>query len=80
MTFESLWRSYATLIPADAPAVQLQETRRAFYAGAVAFRRAMNELFDDDASLDATPQEVTRFEVLNLEIEIFLAQVRAGKA
>lgn len=34
------WDSYRRVIPADAPRVQLVETRRAFYAGAQAFMSA----------------------------------------
>lgn len=35
-TLFSAWRSYlTTLIPADAPPIQREECRRAFYAGAV---------------------------------------------
>lgn len=42
------WQDYARkIVPADAGAVQVEECRRAFYAGAISFYRLMMEASQD---------------------------------
>lgn len=44
---EAVWESYRTeIVPADASRVQLQETRRAFYAGAMGLFEVVNRMHD----------------------------------
>jgi hypothetical protein len=63
------WQDYAEkVLPADAPPVQKQETRRAFYAGAWEILMRMADLGEPDISedqgaevLEATKREIERF-------------------
>lgn len=44
MTLEQSWRDYvAKVIPRDACRIQIEETRRAFFAGAIAGLNAVDE-------------------------------------
>jgi hypothetical protein len=48
------WQSYAEkVLPKNAPAVQRQETRRAFYAGAMHLLSTMMDLGEPDVDEDA---------------------------
>ena len=52
-TIKEQWDSFRMLVvPADASEVQLQETRRAFYAGAEAMMRIQFNIGDKDVSED----------------------------
>jgi hypothetical protein len=73
--FEKQWRSYrARVVPADAPAVQVVECRRAFYAGAQALRAEFCQMMDDPRRREV--------EILAIEVEIdqFGRDVKAGVA
>lgn len=63
------WNEYLRLVlPAGAPPVQVQECRRAFFAGAAQVVLIMERIGEDDVSenagveiLEATRQELQRF-------------------
>ena len=46
MTIVTKWRTYELVIPKDAPLVQKQETKRAFYAGVAAILDILLQLAD----------------------------------
>ncbi len=75
---ENGWRSYAEhVLPAGAPPVQTQETRRAFYAGAGLLLEALNSAVGpDEVSED---EGVAIFESCHAEITAFLEDVKRGK-
>ena len=66
---ETGWKSYRKLIPADAPEVQLRETRQAFYAGAAVLFEAMLLVLEpgeeptdaDMRRMDGIAQELREF-------------------
>lgn len=67
------WQTYAEkILPANAPSVQKQETRRAFYAGAWELLMCMQHLGEPDVSEDAG---VEVLEATKREIETFVAKV-----
>lgn len=81
MYIENAWNNYrALVVPKDAPDVQINETRQAFYAGAACLFQTimivlepgaeptdadMQRMSDIQAELDAFGQEIDR-KVLNL--------------
>ena len=72
------FNSYLLLVvPAGVPPVQIQETQRAFYAGAAAAFALMNRIGEDDV-----PEHVgvVLLERLDRELKVFTAKVEAGKA
>jgi hypothetical protein len=72
------WESYLReVIPAAAPDVQIQECRRAFYAGAQGMFTAMYHVSTDDISED---QGAEHLEELNQELQAFATDVAAGRA
>ncbi len=72
-TMADLWHSYRTqVLPAEAPAVQVTETERAFYAGAWGFLNIMIEL------RSMTP-EVVLESMMSLHGELEAAGHRLGK-
>ena len=74
MTLAEAWQSYATsVLPIDAPPVQVQETRRAFYAGAWAVWQAEKKI----AALDISNDEAEK-KMVDLENEILMFQSRVG--
>lgn len=75
---ENGWNPYAEhVLPSGASAVQKQETRRAFYAGAgLLFEAITNAVGPDDVSEDAG---MVILESVDAEIRAFLRDVKAGK-
>lgn len=74
-TFRQQWESYRErVVPANAPVVQVQESRRAFYAGIAAAIECFNATPDDPAGEDAAAG------VLGDELRQFEADVLAGRA
>ncbi len=68
------WRTYKTgVIPRDAPAIQMIESRRAFFAGAAAIAEIMTRL-------DGAPGTKQVLEDLNLEIRQFRLEVAGDRA
>lgn len=77
-TIRKQWDIFnTTVIPADAPAIQRKEMRRAFYAGAEALLRINFEIGGENVSED---QGMTILNGLNEECFDFAKQVAAGKA
>jgi hypothetical protein len=73
------WNEFVrTTLRPDAPAIQKQEMRRAFYAGAhMILFRVMAELSDGDAP---TPPDLETMMSVQMELREFLEQVKAGRA
>jgi len=75
---QPIWEDYQRkLIPADAPLVQIQETRRAFYAGARGLLRAIEDILSPGH--DPTNADVNMLQSVYLELEAFAKSVEAGK-
>jgi hypothetical protein len=73
------WADYAEkVLPAHAPAVQKQETRRAFYAGAAAMLDAI--VGGLEGGEDATEGDLAHMDDLQRELLTFAADVKAGRA
>jgi hypothetical protein len=71
------WQDYAEkILPAHAPRVQGQETRRAFYAGAFELLSRLAELGDDSIPEDAG---VEVLEATKREIEAFVRTVGTAR-
>lgn len=78
-TVAALWQSYVDdVLPKHAGAVQRQETRRAFYAGAQAFFHAVAAGLSEGA--EPTDEDVQSLEALHGEFKAFARDVAAGKA
>jgi hypothetical protein len=74
------WEEFKKLIPKDAPRVQFEETRRAFYAGAVVMFSILRSVGGDEVSED---QGIKLFESVEREIvaygeELAVLAARAG--
>jgi hypothetical protein len=77
-SIKSEWESYhTTVLPRNAPPIQIMECRRAFYAGAEAFFRCVYDVGSDDAPED---DGVEYLETLSQELQTFGRDVGAGKA
>jgi hypothetical protein len=73
------WRQYAEhIVPADAPEVQMIETRRAFYAGAIACFQGLMAMLDPGT--EATEADLAKMDALDAEIKRWLADLGAGRA
>lgn len=73
-----LWASYEKkVLPFGAPAVQVLETRRAFYAGASGLLAAICGILEEDA--EPTPQDLRVMDAIHAELEAFSASVLAGQ-
>ncbi len=74
---EESWLSYREqVIPKDAPAMQVTECRRAFYAGARGlFSTIMNIL---EPGEEATDGDLATMSSIEAELNRYVAQVRAG--
>lgn len=73
------WHDYAEkIIPANAPKIQMQESKRAFYAGAASMLDAiMSGLSMGDEPTDADLQHMSN---LQGELDRFVSDVKAGRA
>ncbi len=77
-TIQEQWELFAALVvPKDAPPIQRQETRRAFYAGAEAMARIQFAVGDKAMSEDAGVQVL---EGCHDELRRFAQQMKEGKA
>jgi len=73
------WATYRErVVPVDAGRLQVQECRRAFYAGAEALMRGVMKNLDP--GLEPTAEDLQRMADLEGELQQFAADVRAGKA
>ncbi|OGT59005.1 MAG: hypothetical protein A3E01_18570 [Gammaproteobacteria bacterium RIFCSPHIGHO2_12_FULL_63_22] len=76
---KSAWNSYlARVIPADAPIVQVTESRRAFYAGAQALLGTLMARLDPDK--EPTEADLVMMDSIKAELDQFARDVQAGKA
>ena len=77
-TIAEQWASFEVLVmPQDAPAVQRQEMRRAFYSGAEAMLRLQYTVGGNDVSENAG---VMMLEGWHDECSLFAQQVASGDA
>lgn len=76
--FKSQWESYKTILPKDADKVQLRETERAFYAGALALADVITSLNNSVDPHNITPYDVHMFRSLRQELEEFRQLAIAG--
>lgn len=76
-TIQQRWETYLReVIPVDAPAIQIGECRRAFFAGASGMFLSMQEASADPVSED---DGVVELERLNQEIQTFVRDVVDGR-
>ena len=70
---EAGWLSYRIVVmPRECSEVQIEETRRAFYAGCNhLFTSIMTSL---DPGTEETPDDIKRFEYIQKELEEYLAE------
>ncbi len=75
---ETEWQSYLQqVVPENPSSVQVQETRRGFYAGAQSLLTLITKVGIDDVSED---QGVAHIERLNRELDAFFQAVGTGGA
>jgi hypothetical protein len=73
------WDSYRIFVlPNDAPAVQIQECKRAFFAGAEGLMRVVMSALDP--TLEPTANDLKAMEEIQRELSNFAEAVKAGKA
>lgn len=76
---EQSWLSYReSVIPKDAGSVQLQECRRAFYAGAQGLFTIFMMVFDPRH--DVTDGDLATMSSIEAELKRYVAKVKAGLA
>lgn len=75
---ESLWQTYKVVLPKDAGATQIIETRRAFYAGAGGlFEYVCNMM---EPGTEATDNDLKKMDEIHAEIHEFVDLVKNGVA
>lgn len=67
----------AEVVPANAGAAQVRETKRAFYSGALIMFQAI--LASLEPGEDATEGDVKVLEDLDIELKTFLIDVKGGR-
>ena len=76
---EKLWLEYReSVVPRDAHCVQLQECRRAFYAGVHSFFTELMAMLDADR--DPTESDTKKLGLIEVELRRFNDRVKAGLA
>jgi hypothetical protein len=76
---EKVWLTYRHfVIPKDAPAVQVSESRRAFYAGADGLLNEILGMLDADS--EPTPADILKMEEISQELKDFALAVQNGAA
>lgn len=71
---EKGWKSYLTMvIPKDASAVQIEECRRAFYAGAAILLESMMLIMDADR--EPTANDLMKMASIQEELDAFAHQL-----
>ncbi len=73
-----LWESYLLILPKDATANQITETRRAFYAGAQALFHSI--LVNLDPDQEPTENDLRRMDDIQQELREFREMVLKGRA
>jgi hypothetical protein len=78
--FEAQWEEYArrVMLPSRPGRVQVQETRRAFYAGAAAFLSAILGGLTGDK--EPTAEDLAALGALKAELDAFARDVEEGRA
>lgn len=72
------WQKYrAKVMPAGAGPIQVEETRRSFYAGAWAVFGCFMDLDATDDN-EATPADLVQLDRLKAELEEYAASMREG--
>lgn len=72
------WASYAErVLPKDAPPVQVQETRRAFYAGGAAILFRLLRLLESGD--EPTPADLQMMDDIEAELAEFGRDIQAGR-
>lgn len=75
---DAAWKRYRDqVIPANAPEVQIQETQRGFYAGALIVWNALLSLDRDD---EATPADIAKLDQLKAELDRYAGEIIARGA
>jgi hypothetical protein len=73
------WNEYLTrIMPKDAPAIQVRETKRAFYAGAHSLLMAV--CASVSAGEETTPADIEIITDIQAEVEAFAEDLEAGRA
>ena len=73
------WDSFArAVLPRDAPAIQRQEMRRAFYAGAQGILHGVIAAFAPES--EPTDEDLRMMESLEIELSEFAEAVKKGRA
>ncbi|MGE3857264.1 MAG: hypothetical protein AB7G21_09955 [Dehalococcoidia bacterium] len=73
------WAKFAErVLPASAGGVQRQETKRAYYAGAVALWHRLQRIVSDEPDMTADDEAIG--EDLQVEIQDWLRDLREGRA
>ncbi len=62
------------VVPEDASKTQLEETRKAFFAGAQHLFASIMNILDDDR--EPTPADLRRMELISNELEVFAKQLK----
>lgn len=77
-TVRQMWDEFAAaVLPPEVSAVQRRETRRAFYAAFFALLSALREIGGEDVGEE---EGAARLEAWTSEVEVFHADVKAGRA
>jgi len=75
----AVWTAYRErVVPEDASRIQIQETRRAFYAGATALMALL--LAHLDPGSEATADDLRMMDELDAELKRFAADIAEGRA
>jgi len=73
------WATFAEqVLPQHAPQVQVQETRRAFYAGAGCILHRVLRLVGDDDD-EPSAEDLQMMDDIMTELDEFMADVKRGK-
>lgn len=76
--FGQMWDEYARkVLPQNAGQVQIQETRRAFYAGGVRLFYTMLSMLDSDA--EPTEDDLRKMDDLKAEFDAYMRDLAEGK-
>ena len=76
---DTAWRSYAEqIIPVNAPDVQRQELRRAFYAGAASMFGGIMAMLEPGT--EPTDADLENMNALQGELDQYVRDLKAGRA
>ena len=69
------WNSYRrSVIPLAAPAVQIEECRRAFYSGAMILFASIMEILDPEGDGEPTDKDMAQMKAIHDEIQAYGAE------